>query len=117
VAKRAVKSKERSQSQEGEENEGGGKLTTPTSEGPTLATLPVVREAISVFRFAVCSWLRISIHCLRVLHRRKKKNRFHEKKTRKSLALCLHFAGESLDPLSTPSVQQRVNVKYVGIIV
>jgi hypothetical protein len=45
VAKRAVKSKERSQSQEGEEKEGGGKLTMPTSEGPTLATLPVVREA------------------------------------------------------------------------
>jgi hypothetical protein len=47
VAKRAVKSKERSQSQEGEEKEGGGKLTTPMSEGSTLATLPVVREAIS----------------------------------------------------------------------
>jgi hypothetical protein len=43
VAKRAVKSKERSQSQEGEEKEGGGKLTAPTSEGPTLAALPVVR--------------------------------------------------------------------------
>jgi hypothetical protein len=49
VAKRAVKSKERSQSQEGEEKEGGGKLTTPTSEGPTLVALPVVREATSVF--------------------------------------------------------------------
>jgi hypothetical protein len=48
VAKRAVKSKERSQSLEGEEKEGGGKLTTPTSDGPTLATLPVVREDTSV---------------------------------------------------------------------
>jgi hypothetical protein len=77
VAKRAVKSKERSQSQEGEEKEGGGKLTMPTSEGLTLATLPVVREALSVFMFAVCSWLRNRSHCLGfeslLLRRRKTK--------------------------------------------
>jgi hypothetical protein len=52
VAKRAVKSKERSQSQEGEEKEGGGKLTMPTSEGPTLAALP------GHISFYVCSLLK-----------------------------------------------------------